>query len=554
MISIIVFSKGRPMQLHAYLESLLKFSDAKQEMITVLLCEMEGIRYEKVIKAFPNVHWVKEVKFEKNLKKEIAKAEDFIMFGCDDVVFTRSFCLQEACEYLKRHEQVFGFSIRLGKNITPCPQKNLSNTSNIFEWNWEESQENRYNYPWELDCTVYRKEDVCKLTEEEENPIKNPNYYEAMINADNISRRIVRKHLASYLEYGCAVVITVNRVQNTHQNGFDDSLATDIFTLDKLYNDENNTLDIEKIAQKRTNQVHVESEFFILRKNKKGYKTKRNIKKKLQNIYRKCMVLPIKVDRYLDRKKYRRGGYSKDMSILTPEQTIQLLEDKKKSIIRFGEGEIDYIKGEDLTFQDYDKRLSQRLLELLTVQEDGLCIGIPYFFMNPVNNLTEYALQRALAIAPKRKFIKKKCKKEIQYIDASFLLPYETYLLEDYEKYYTRMQGMLKDVDVTVICGEGILDRLQYDALEVCKSVEYIYAPSMNAFANYDNMLSQAMQVDKSRLVLIILGPTAKVLAYDLHKAGYTAWDIGHYLKDYDAYKKQRPRTEAEIMQFYKPD
>ena len=35
---------------------------------------------------------------------------------------------------------------------------------------------------------------------------------------------------------------------------------------------------------------------------------------------------------------------------------------------------------------------------------------------------------------------------------------------------------------------------------------------------------------------------------------GYTAWDIGHYLKDYDAYKKQRPRTEAEITQFYKPD
>lgn len=554
MISIIVFSKGRPMQLHAYLESLLKFSDAKQEMITVLLCEMERIHYEKVIKAFPNVHWVKEVKFEENLKKEIAKAEDFIMFGCDDVVFIRNFCLQEACEYLKENEQVFGFSIRLGRNITPCPKENLSNTTNIFEWNWEESQENRYNYPWELDCTIYRKEDVCRLTEEEEHPIKNPNYYEAMIHADNISRRITRKHLASYLESGCAVVITVNRVQNTHQNGYDDSLATDIFTLDKLYNDENNTLDIEKIAQKRTNQVHVESEFFILREGKKGYRIKRNIKKKLQNVYCKCLVLPVKIDRYLDRKKYRRGGYSTDVSILTPEQTIQLLEEKKQSIIRFGEGEIDYIKGEDLTFQDYNKELAQRLIEILITQEEGLCIGIPYFFMNPITKLTEYTLQRALAIAPKRKFIKKKCKKEIRYIDASFLLPYETYLLEDFEMYYSRIQGMLKDLDVTVICGEGILDRLQYNALDECKSVDYICAPSMNAYASYDIILSQAMQIDKNRLVLIILGPTAKVLAYDLHRAGYTAWDIGHYLKDYDAYKKQRPRTEAEITQFYKPD
>ena len=45
-ISVIVFSKGRPMQLHAYLESLLRYSDAVPEEITVLCCETEGIRYD----------------------------------------------------------------------------------------------------------------------------------------------------------------------------------------------------------------------------------------------------------------------------------------------------------------------------------------------------------------------------------------------------------------------------------------------------------------------------------------------------------------------------
>ena len=71
MISVIVFSKGRPMQLHAYLESLLKFSDIKQEMITVLYCEMKDIRYDKVMNAFPQVHWIIEEKFEQNLKDVI---------------------------------------------------------------------------------------------------------------------------------------------------------------------------------------------------------------------------------------------------------------------------------------------------------------------------------------------------------------------------------------------------------------------------------------------------------------------------------------------------
>ena len=116
------------------------------------------------------------------------------------------------------------------------------------------------------------------------------------------------------------------------------------------------------------------------------------------------------------------------------------------------------------------------------------------------------------------------------------------------------MQKLLQGKDVTVICGEGVLDKLQYNALDVCKSVDYIYGSSMNAYSEYDKLLEHAKKIDKSRLVLVILGPTAKVMVYDLYKEGYTAWDMGHYLKDYDAYKNQRPRTEAEITQFYKPD
>lgn len=93
MISIIVFSKGRPMQLHAYLENLLKFSDAQEDQITILYCETEGIRYDKVMKAFPKISWVIEKKFENNLKEAVSGAGEYIMFVCDDVVFTHAFSL-----------------------------------------------------------------------------------------------------------------------------------------------------------------------------------------------------------------------------------------------------------------------------------------------------------------------------------------------------------------------------------------------------------------------------------------------------------------------------
>lgn len=76
----------------------------------------------------------------------------------------------------------------------------------------------------------------------------------------------------------------------------------------------------------------------------------------------------------------------------------------------------------------------------------------------------------------------------------------------------------------------------------------------MNAFSEYDALLDRVLKVDKDRLVLVVMGPTAKILVYDLYMAGYMAWDMGHYFKDYDAYMKKKPRTMAETTRFYKPD
>ena len=553
MISIIVFSKGRPMQLHAYLESLLKYSDAQQKWITVLCCEMEKIRYEKVKKSFPEVNWVTETRFETDLKQAIAQANDYIMFGCDDVVFTRKFSLEKACEYLKTNEQVFGFSMRLGENIKPMPE-NLSKDNEVLEWKWEGCKEAHYNYPWELDCTVYRKEDVLELANQKEVQIKNPNYYEAMITEDNRSERIPRKHMASNKESGCAIVITVNRVQETHQNGFDDSMMTDIYSLDKLYNDEDNYLDIDKISQMSNDIIHVGAEYFILKKQAKGYSQNRLWKKKAKALQDKLLRFPKRVYRYCEKRKYLSGAYENKLHILSTDETLSALENMNFSFLRFGDGEIAIANGQGIPFQEANEKLGGRLKELLTVQEEGLKVGIPYYYMHPIKNMNSFVQNFAYSLGKQRKYLLANCKKENVYIDTALTQVYQTYGEYDFDAYYTRMQKLLEGKDVTVICGEGVLDKLEYKALDVCHSVEYVYGPSMNAYSHYDKLLEQAKKIDKNRLVLVILGPTAKVLVYDLYKAGYTAWDIGHYLKDYDAYKKQRPRTEAEITQFYKPD
>jgi len=551
-ISIIVFSKGRPMQMHAYLESLLKFSDAQQDMITVLYCEMEQIRYGKLMASFPQVHWVKENKFESDLKEVLSNAGSYIMFGCDDVVFTGTFSLVQAAEYLAGHAQVFGYSMRLGGNIKPMP-RNLSKEETVFEWKWD-CGEQHYNYPWELDCTMYRKEDVVQMTMEEENPIKNPNYYEAMITADNRKERITRPHMACNKKKGCAIVITVNRVQETHQNGYDDSMLTDIYSLDKLYNDDGNTLDIEKIASMNNTIIHVGAEYFILRKEAKGYSLNQVRKRKAKEFTGKLLRFPKRVYCHFERKRYEKGKYAGKLNILNTEETLKLLEKEKISFLRYGDGEIAIMQGHSIPFQEYDEKLAKRLKKLLRANKEGLKIGIPYYYMYPVKNLTAFVSRFAKGLSAQRRFLCKNCDKTITYIDTCITQVYQSYEKYDFKSYYQRMQELLKDREITIICGEGVLDRLEYKAFAVCKSVKFVTAPSMNAFAQYSALLKAALKTEKNRLVCIVLGPTAKVLAYDLYKYGYQAWDMGHYFKDYNAYMKKRPRTEAEIVQFYKPD
>ena len=552
-ISIIVFSKGRPMQLHAYLESLLKFSDAVQEMVTVLYCETEGIRYEKLMRRFSQVTWVKESKFETDLKQIISDAGEYIMFGCDDVVFTGKFSLEKAGRYLQEHEEVFGYSMRLGENIKPVPE-NLSSDAAVLEWRWD-CKCQHYNYPWELDCTLYRREDVVRMTMEEESAIKNPNYYEAMITPDNKKDRIRRPNMASGRQ-GCAIVITVNRVQETHQNGFDDSMLTDIYSLDRLYNDEDNTLDIEKIASMDNSVIHVGAEYFILRKETKGYSpdSLRFRLRKAKELADKFTRFPRRVYRHFERRSYEKGRYAGKLSILNTEETLTLMEKERISFLRYGDGEIAIMQGGSIPFQEYDPKLAKRLRKLLRTNTDGLRIGIPYYYMHPVKQLNDFTAQFAGALAAQRRFLCKNCSRDMVYVDTCITQVYQTYEKYDFKGYYRRMQKLLSGRQVTIVCGEGVFDRLEHRAYDVCKSVEFVTAPSMNAFADYDRLLREVLKTSRKRLVCIVLGPTAKVLACDLHKKGYQAWDMGHYFKDYDAYMRKKPRTASEIAQFYKPD
>ena len=70
------------------------------------------------------------------------------------------------------------------------------------------------------------------------------------------------------------------------------------------------------------------------------------------------------------------------------------------------------------------------------------------------------------------------------------------------------------------------------------KSGSRLKAPLRNAFVVYDDILN-SIKMTNNKLVLLSLGPTATVLAYDLGKDGFQAIDIGHLDWEYSLFLKK---------------
>lgn len=271
-------------------------------------------------------------------------------------------------------------------------------------------------------------------------------------------------------------------------------------------------------------------------------------------IIKKIKNIPKRIYRKYESGQYRKGKYSQYLKIMDAQQTLEYLNKNCVSFCRFGDGEIAIMNGESIAFQQYHPELASRLRKILITNEEGLLVGINYFYLNPVDNVNQYTQNFLNAMANQRKFLIHNCNKQMLYMDAAITQMYQNYENYDFEHYFQKFQKLFEKKDVTVVCGQNVLNNIQFNALSVCNSVEYIYAPSKDAFSQYNELLEKILQTEEKRIICIILGPTAKVLVYDLFKKGRTAWDIGHYLKDYDAYMRKMPKTDDMIEKFFKPD
>lgn len=230
----------------------------------------------------------------------------------------------------------------------------------------------------------------------------------------------------------------------------------------------------------------------------------------------------------------------KGLKIISPESTLNEIIKNKKSISRFGDGEFSLIHGISISFQKSNKLLSKKLKNVLTSNEDGLLIGLPNSLkIEFLDKLIENSKIFWFNFIKRSKFLLTLLNKNKIYY-SSFISRF--YLFYKDKSGVTNFIKKLKKIwekkDILIVEGEKTRLGIGNGLFNNTNSIKRIICPAINAFKLYDKIFNETLKVEKKKLILLAIGPTSTVLAYDLYKAGYQAIDIGHVDIEYEWYLK----------------
>lgn len=179
---LLIFSKDRPMQLYALLESVGRYVSGLNK-VTVLYRTSSSkfdSGYQIVKNDFAHVDYIQQApKPAKDFWPLTQKAifdspAPYIMFAVDDDMVVDEVDCDQCTQLLDAHDALYGFYLRLGSNIchsyaankaTPVPPLQQVATSKhgaIYYWQFKD-QQGGWGYPNTVDMTIYRKRDVQKV-------------------------------------------------------------------------------------------------------------------------------------------------------------------------------------------------------------------------------------------------------------------------------------------------------------------------------------------------------------------------------------------------------
>lgn len=254
---------------------------------------------------------------------------------------------------------------------------------------------------------------------------------------------------------------------------------------------------------------------------------------------KKCLI--VIYEYFYELKRIIKLRFCYRLHIMSTNRTLNYIYKKQCSIARFGDGEFDLIIGRrNLRFQDYSKKISTCLEDVLSSQQNNLLICVPRCYNSLIGlkkDAKKYWLEWGKWGHQEEyiNLIKRYKGNSYLFGDAFISRPYIDW------KHKKRAIGIFKKLkrlwekrDLLIVEGEQTRLGVGNDLFESARSIKRIIVPTINAFDSYESIKNSILDVYNNQLVLLAIGPTATILAYELSKKNIQTLDIGHVDIEYE--------------------
>ena len=280
--------------------------------------------------------------------------------------------------------------------------------------------------------------------------------------------------------------------------------------------------------------------------------------KKIKTIYyfmffENDLVKKIRFKLWFYKTKDKREQFVKsNLKIQSISKTINEIIVHKKSISRFGDGELRLIiSNKGLVFQPFNESLTKRLVEVLQSNLINHIVAMP----QPIASVKEFTYNNKYWWI---NYLNSYGNLLVNYINFnkiygnSFMSRF--YLDFENKSNSINIVNQLKQIwhNQKILIVEGEFSRLGVgnDLFNNALQVNRVICPVENAYNKYDEIFAAVKKYSLNSLILIALGPTATVLAFDLAKQGFWALDVGHIDVEY-MWMLQNAQTKVPIKGRY---
>lgn len=229
------------------------------------------------------------------------------------------------------------------------------------------------------------------------------------------------------------------------------------------------------------------------------------------------------------------------------DETLDYIIENKSSLIRFGDGEINMLAGHSIPYQDYDEELVSTMRDIIGQESrKELVLCLPDAFTDRFR-FTYWAIPFWKDhMDHYMDFYRELCS-DSWYGSTFVSRPYIDFEDKSQAKaQFEKLKSIWKNRDLLIVEGATSRSGVGNDLFDEANSIKRIICPSHSAFSRVHEIEQEIEKHAAGRLILCMLGPTAKVLAYHLSRKGHQVLDIGHIDSEYE-WMKMGAKTKVKF-------